>query len=203
MYGIYKSGKRTSVCLSRTTLMLVWTYMIYVRDTLYYTLTCLLHGSLSKRNNIFTRCVFLQLPFVMLISREIVCQRRWRRLATGHAGVDKLPDYSQSVKKDTNKHHSFLVLKNVHLNCFYVWLHAIDRHCWSWQLSVYYVMLCVWMAVALPPYSLYLAHVYNENMNIWTCVLFEYLSIECKITRYIYTCHYRTSLISNTILYNK
>ena len=28
---IYKSGKRTPVCLSRTTVMLVWTYMIYVR----------------------------------------------------------------------------------------------------------------------------------------------------------------------------
>ena len=32
MYGIYKSGKGTSVCLSCTTIMLVWTYMIYVRD---------------------------------------------------------------------------------------------------------------------------------------------------------------------------
>ena len=78
MYGIYKSGKRTSVCLSRTTFMLVWTYMIYVRDTLYYALSCLLHGTLSKRNNSFTRCVFLELPFVVLTGREIVCQRCWR-----------------------------------------------------------------------------------------------------------------------------
>ena len=105
MYGIYKSGKRTSVCLSRTTFMLVWTYMIYVRDTLYYTLSCLLHGSLPKQNNNYTQCVFLQLPFVVLnlISREKVCRRRWRRLATGHAGVDKFPDYSRNDKKDMNQ----------------------------------------------------------------------------------------------------
>ena len=31
-HGIYKSGKRTSVCLSRRTVMLVWSYMIYARD---------------------------------------------------------------------------------------------------------------------------------------------------------------------------
>ena len=36
-----------------------------------------LHGYLPKRNNIFTQCVFLQLPIVVLISREIVRQRRW------------------------------------------------------------------------------------------------------------------------------
>ena len=32
VYGIDKSGKRTSVSLSHTTVMLVWTYLIYVRD---------------------------------------------------------------------------------------------------------------------------------------------------------------------------
>ena len=43
-----------------------------------------------------TVCLFTiySLPaFVVLISREIVRQRRWRRLATEDAGVDKLPDY--------------------------------------------------------------------------------------------------------------
>ena len=39
----------------------------------------------------------------MLISREIVRQRGGRRLATGHAGVHKLPDLSQSEKKDVNQ----------------------------------------------------------------------------------------------------
>ena len=32
LYGIYKSGKLTFVYLSHTTVVLVWTYMIYVRD---------------------------------------------------------------------------------------------------------------------------------------------------------------------------
>ena len=39
----------------------------------------------------------------MLFSREIVCQRRCRCLATGLAGVDQLSDYLQSVKKDVNQ----------------------------------------------------------------------------------------------------
>ena len=38
----------------------------------------------------------------------MVHQRRWRRLAIGHAGVDKLPDYLRSEKKETNKHHTIL-----------------------------------------------------------------------------------------------
>ena len=41
-------------------------------------------------------CLFTiySLPaFVVLISREIISQRRWRCLATEDAGVDKLPDY--------------------------------------------------------------------------------------------------------------
>ena len=38
-----------------------------------------------------------------VISREIVRQRRWRRLETGHAAVDKLPDYLRSAKKDVNQ----------------------------------------------------------------------------------------------------
>jgi hypothetical protein len=46
---------------------------------------------------------FLQLPFVVLFSREIVCQRRLRCLATGDTGVDKLSDYLRSVKKDVNQ----------------------------------------------------------------------------------------------------
>ena len=36
----------------------------------------------------------------MLISSEIVRQRRWRRLATEDAGVEKLPDYLGSDTKD-------------------------------------------------------------------------------------------------------
>ena len=62
-------------------------------------LSRLLHGYLPKRKNNFTLCVFLQiylLPFVVLISRELVCQRRWRILATEYAGVDILLDYLPS-----------------------------------------------------------------------------------------------------------
>ena len=43
---------------------------------------------------LFTFFFFYFLPaFVVLISREIVCQRRSRHLATEDAGVDELPDY--------------------------------------------------------------------------------------------------------------
>ena len=41
--------------------------------------------------------------FLVLISRGIVCQRHWRRLATEYAGVDKLPDYLQSDTKTWKK----------------------------------------------------------------------------------------------------
>ena len=47
----------------------------------------------------------------MLISSEIVRQRRWRRLATEDAGVEKLPDYLKSDTKDVitgNKSFVFL-----------------------------------------------------------------------------------------------
>jgi hypothetical protein len=37
-----------------------------------------------------------------LISREIVCQRRLRRIATEYAGAVKLPDYLRSDTKDVN-----------------------------------------------------------------------------------------------------
>ena len=43
------------------------------------------------------------LPSIVLISRDIVCQRRWRRLATEYAGVDKLLDHLQSDTKDVNQ----------------------------------------------------------------------------------------------------
>ena len=56
--------------------------------TTLYTLSRLLHGYLPNRKNNFTRCVFLQLPLVVLISRDIVRPRRWRRLATESAGVE-------------------------------------------------------------------------------------------------------------------
>ena len=44
--------------------------------------------------------IYLLPAFVVLISREIVRQRRWRRLATEDAGVEKLPDYLRSDTKD-------------------------------------------------------------------------------------------------------
>ena len=56
------------------------------------TLSRLLHGYLPKRKNNFTWCLFtihLLPAFIVLLSREIVCQRRWRRLATEYTGVDK------------------------------------------------------------------------------------------------------------------
>ena len=46
-----------------------------------------------------------ELLFVVLISREIVRQRRWRRLTTEPAGVDKLPDYLWSDTKAVTKKH--------------------------------------------------------------------------------------------------
>ena len=44
--------------------------------------------------------IYLLPSFVVLISREIVRQRRWRRLATEDAGVEKLPDLLRSDTKD-------------------------------------------------------------------------------------------------------
>ena len=41
--------------------------------------------------------------FIVLNSREIVCQRGWRPLATEYAGVDKLADNLQSDTKDSKK----------------------------------------------------------------------------------------------------
>ena len=64
----------------------------------------LLHGYLPKRKNNFTQCVFLTIyllpQFVVLISREIIRQRRCRRLATVYAGVDQLPDNLRSDTKE-------------------------------------------------------------------------------------------------------
>ena len=42
--------------------------------------------------------MYLLPAFVVLISREIVRQRRWRRLATEDAGVDKLPAWYDRKK---------------------------------------------------------------------------------------------------------
>ena len=47
--------------------------------------------------------IYLLPAFVVLISREIVCQRRSRHLATEDAGVDKLPDYLRSSLTEKNK----------------------------------------------------------------------------------------------------
>ena len=44
--------------------------------------------------------IYLLPSFVVLISREIVRQRRWCRLATEDAGVEKLPDLLRSDTKD-------------------------------------------------------------------------------------------------------
>ena len=67
----------------------------------------------NEKNN-FTQCVFLQLPFIVLISTEIVRQRRWRRLATEQAGVDKLPDYLWSDTRDVKKLDSGHYISNGH-----------------------------------------------------------------------------------------
>ena len=72
---------------------------------MFYTLSRLLHGYLPKQKNNFTCCVFLQLPFVVLI-RVIDRPRRWRHLATESAGDDKLSDYLRSDMKDN--HSTFL-----------------------------------------------------------------------------------------------
>ena len=131
IYGIYKSVKRTIVCLSRIMLVsIIWymwdnvlqnaghyreskprqgepdpdanrrclaspwrvLFLIMARSMhypAYYTAPC-------QNETISSQCVFLQLPFVVLINREIICQRRWRCLPTGHAEVDKLPYYLRS-----------------------------------------------------------------------------------------------------------
>ena len=76
----------------------------------------------------------LQFPLVVFFSREIVCQRRWRCLATRHAWVDKLPDYLRCVKKDVNLAKNPLSLTavqfSVHkstdgpiVNCCNCWCH--------------------------------------------------------------------------------
>ena len=70
--------------------------------------------------NIFTRWVFQQLPFLVLFSREIVRQRRWRCLATGHAGVDKLADYLWNDKKDVNQAKKQISLTAVNFVCIKV-----------------------------------------------------------------------------------
>ena len=47
------------------------------------------------------------LSFVALISREIVCQSRWRRLATEYVGVDKLWDNLRSDTDDVKQKDHF------------------------------------------------------------------------------------------------
>ena len=74
-------------------------FPIMTGDVLY--IIPLITRLLAKTKN-FTRCVFTiyLLPiFVVLISREIVRQRRCH-LAIEYAGVDKLPDYLRSDTKD-------------------------------------------------------------------------------------------------------
>jgi hypothetical protein len=75
------------------------------RNAIYFTEHSLHDGELDTAwaygnyGHCFTRCVFTiySLPaFVVLISREIVRQRRWSRLATEDAWVDKLTDYLRS-----------------------------------------------------------------------------------------------------------
>ena len=76
-------------------------------DVLYIIL--LITQLLAKTKNNFARCLFVQWPFIVLISREIVCPRHWRRLAT--AGVDKLLVSSLSLSLSV----SFCLVQ--HENC--------------------------------------------------------------------------------------
>ena len=144
-YGIYKSGKRTFVCLSHTA------------DT--------------SGQYIFTRCVFWELPFVVLISREIVCQRGWRCLATGHAGVDKWLDYLRSDKKDVNQAKNPLSLTAVNFdvhkstdgpiaNYYSCWCHLSElkssrTHPKQIRISVYMSITADYTTSSIPIRELY------------------------------------------------
>ena len=65
----------------------------------YYTATCQNENMTSHGAVEVILTIYLLPAFVVLISREIVRQRRWRRLATEDAGVEK-PDYLRSDTKD-------------------------------------------------------------------------------------------------------
>ena len=50
--------------------------------------------------------------FVVLNSRGILCQRRWRHLATIYTGSDKLLDHLRSDTKDMN--HAWIMMHTIH-----------------------------------------------------------------------------------------
>ena len=75
-------------------------------------------------------CLFS--PFVVLFSTEIVSQKRWRCLATGHAGVDILPDYLRSDKKDVNQAKNPLFLTAVQFGVHKSTDGPIANYCNCW-----------------------------------------------------------------------
>ena len=76
-------------------------FPIMTGNVLYITLliTWLLAKTQKITYNLLT--IYLLPAFVVLISREVVRQRRRHRLATDYVGVDKFPDYLQSSDKET------------------------------------------------------------------------------------------------------
>ena len=60
--------------------------------------------------------IYLLPAFVVLFNREIVSQRRWCRLATEDAGVDKLPDYLRSDTSEKQLDSSHCMLSNGELS---------------------------------------------------------------------------------------
>ena len=68
----------------------------------------------------------------MFISREIVCQRHWHRLATRHAGVAKLPDYLRIDKKGGNQTKNPLSLSAVQFGVHKSTDGPIENYCSCW-----------------------------------------------------------------------
>ena len=101
------------------------------------------------------------LPFIVLISRELL-QRRWLRLATEYAGVDKLPDYLRSDTKDFNQEaknqlsltaviiclatvnyqkNNWPPLMTIHFNMHIEWIY-LDYYMWIHLVIIQYRKYC-------------------------------------------------------------
>ena len=99
------SPDRANRTPSRSGGVLLRLFKIMTGDVLYIILliTRLLAKTKQKNNGVSFYILFVTPAFVVLISKEIVCQRLWRRLATEYAGLDKLPDYLGSDTKEAKK----------------------------------------------------------------------------------------------------
>ena len=134
-------------------------------------------------------CLFIYLlPFVVLISREIVCPRRWRRSSTKYTRVDKLLDCWRSGTKDVNQRqkNNFPwqrpnMLGNGQISKNYWPLEVGKNHSSEWSILQHWEELCNHFR------SWPLLSIYNECWRVDFFPLIHVFRITPQVVTYIVT----------------